>query len=214
MRDFPIFTTEYGVSSLVLKEIPYRKEAYIRIRDVQPDFFQEHLNECISFCRMCGAERIYAEGSEQLESYPLYTAVYQMRGIARPDEEKVACLFPVTEQTLDHWREIYNEKMRFVDNAAYLTISDAKELLEKKNLYFIHKDGVLIGIGLTDDDKIDCIASVVRGAGREVMLALCHSIFSETVSVEVATTNEKAVRLYNALGFIPTTVISQWYKIL
>ena len=46
MRDFPIFTTEYGVSSLILKEIPYRNEAYIRIRDVQKDFFENHLAEC------------------------------------------------------------------------------------------------------------------------------------------------------------------------
>ena len=36
MRDFPFFTTEYGVSSLSLKEVPYRQEAYIRIREVQP----------------------------------------------------------------------------------------------------------------------------------------------------------------------------------
>ena len=35
MKDFPIFTTDYGVSSLVLKEIPYKKVAYIRIRDAQ-----------------------------------------------------------------------------------------------------------------------------------------------------------------------------------
>ena len=29
MRDFPVFTTEYGVASLILKEVPYRQEAYI-----------------------------------------------------------------------------------------------------------------------------------------------------------------------------------------
>ena len=42
MRDFPIFTTEFGVSSLILKEIPYRGEAYMRIRDVSEGFFNEH----------------------------------------------------------------------------------------------------------------------------------------------------------------------------
>ena len=68
MRDFPIFTTEYGVSSLVLKEIPYKKQAYIRIRDVQEAYFAEHLQECVSFCRMCGAEVIFAEGNDKLEA--------------------------------------------------------------------------------------------------------------------------------------------------
>ena len=43
MRDFPIFTSEFGVSSLILKEIPYRGEAYIRIRDVQDGDFAEQL---------------------------------------------------------------------------------------------------------------------------------------------------------------------------
>ena len=61
MRDFPIFTTEFGVSSLILKEIPYRGEAYIRIRVGSEGFFNVHLAECVSFCRMCGAQRIFAE---------------------------------------------------------------------------------------------------------------------------------------------------------
>jgi hypothetical protein len=33
MRDIPMFTTEYGVASLVLKEIPYQAAAYITIQD-------------------------------------------------------------------------------------------------------------------------------------------------------------------------------------
>ena len=36
MKDFPFFTTEYGVASLVLKEIPYKEESYIILRDAQP----------------------------------------------------------------------------------------------------------------------------------------------------------------------------------
>ena len=58
MKDFPVFTTDYGVSSLILREIPYRREAYIHIQDVQPDQLAEHLRECVSFCRMAGAESI------------------------------------------------------------------------------------------------------------------------------------------------------------
>ena len=62
MRDFPVFTTENGVGSLVLKEIPYRKVAYITIQDsLFPEAF---LSECVDFCRAVGAERIYACGHE------------------------------------------------------------------------------------------------------------------------------------------------------
>ena len=100
MKDFPVFTTEYGVSSLILREVPYRQEAYIHIQDVQPDSLSEHLKECVSFCRMVGAEKIFAKGHEELESYPLHMAVYEMRGTAWVDPSKLENLFPVTEETV------------------------------------------------------------------------------------------------------------------
>jgi hypothetical protein len=51
MRDFPFFTSDIGVASLVLREIPYKKEAYISVRDVQPGMLPDLLAECISFCK-------------------------------------------------------------------------------------------------------------------------------------------------------------------
>ena len=54
MRNIPVFTTEFGVGSLILREIPYRQEAYIRIQDTgQPEIF---LKECVDFCKTAGAE--------------------------------------------------------------------------------------------------------------------------------------------------------------
>ena len=76
MRDFPIFTTENGVGSLVLKEIPYRGVAYITIRDSSAP--AEFLNECADFCRAVGAQHVYASGHSILESYPVYTSIVQM----------------------------------------------------------------------------------------------------------------------------------------
>ena len=96
-----MFTTEYGVASLILKEVPYRQEAYIIIQSTeQPG---ELLKECVSFCRMAGAEKIYAKGHELLEQYPLHTAVYEMRGTAWVDKDQLECLFPVTEETVFHY---------------------------------------------------------------------------------------------------------------
>ena len=57
MKDFPMFTTQYGVASLVLREIPTRGEAYITVRSSQDT--EKLLEECVSFCRACGAEKIY-----------------------------------------------------------------------------------------------------------------------------------------------------------
>ena len=65
-----MFDTEFGIASLVLKEIPYKGIAYIILREVwDPEGL---LMECVSFCRMVGAERVYATGHEALSQYPLY----------------------------------------------------------------------------------------------------------------------------------------------
>ena len=57
MKDFPCFATDDGVASLILKEIPYRQEAYIRFQDVQPGRFAPFLEECVSFCEALAAAR-------------------------------------------------------------------------------------------------------------------------------------------------------------
>ena len=212
MRDFPLFTTDFGVASLVLKEIPYREEAYITVQDVQPEGFEEHLKECVSFCRMAGAEKIFAKGHDALEQYPLHTAVYEMRGTAWVDKDQLACLFPVTEETVGRWRTIYNERMRTVDNAGTLEARDEKKILEG-GAYFVHADGELLGIGWLEYTKLLAVASVKRGAGEQVMHTLMSLVENADMTLEVASTNERATRLYEKLGFLKTAEISRWYRI-
>lgn len=213
MRDFPIFTTEYGVSSLVLKEIPYKNIAFICIRDVQKAFFGEHLAECVSFCRMCGAEAVFAAGHERLEGYPLYTAVLEMRGQAVPDREQVRCLFPVTEQTVSEWRTIYNRKMASVDNTATLESRDERKILESGGAYFIHDGGHLLGIGWLEGTKLLAVAAVRKGAGEQVMHTLLSLVEGENMVLEVASSNVRAIRLYEKLGFLKTAEHTRWYRV-
>lgn len=213
MRDFPIFTTEYGVSNLVLKEIPYKKAAYIRIRDIQPDFFREHLAECVSFCRMAGAGRIYAAGDDRLSVYPLYTAVLEMRGDAWVDREMLRSLFPVTEQTVSRWRQLYNERMAGVDNSGTLESRDEKKILDSGGAYFVHENGNLLGIGWLEAETLLAVASVRPGAGEQVMHSLMSLVEGAPMTLEVASTNDRAIRLYERLGFLKTKEISRWYDV-
>ena len=212
MRDFPMFTTEYGVGSLVLKEIPYRGAAYITIRDsAQPE---EFLTECTNFCKAVGAECVYATGHPLLEQYPFYSSVIQMSAPWEIIPETDACLFPVTESILSRWQSIYNERMQEVDNSAYLTDRGAREMLKRGDGYFVHRNGQLLGIGMAADDRIDCIASVQPGAGRDIVSALVRALMCDRILLEVASTNHRAIKLYESLGFIQTAEISKWYKII
>ena len=211
MKDIPVFATEYGIASLVLKEIPYQSAAYVTVRDsLEPERL---LEECIGFCRACGADRIYATGHSELESRPLYTAMWQMQCSlgALPDTD--AALWPVQENTLKQWQQIYNDKVRNLPNGAWLTDADARKMIDKGDGYFIHRGETLLGIGRASGDTIDWVASLQPGAGRDVLLALSHAITEETVLLTVASVNIKAVKLYENLGFLKNKELSRWFQI-
>ena len=107
MQNIPIFTTQNGVASLTLKEIPYTQKAYITLRNTQCP--TELLQECVDFCLAVGAEMIFATGHCALDEYPLHTTILEMRRLLEGLPKTDACLFPVQEKTLEQWRSIYNE---------------------------------------------------------------------------------------------------------
>ena len=211
MKDIPVFATEYGIASLVLKEIPYQSAAYVTVRDsLEPERL---LEECIGFCRACGADRIYATGHSELESRPLYTVMWQMQCSLEALPDTDAALWPVQENTLKQWQQIYNDKVRNLPNGAWMTDADARKMIEKGDGYFIHRGEVLLGIGRASGDTIDWVASLQPGAGRDVLLALSHAITEETVLLTVASVNIKAVKLYENLGFLKNKELSRWFHI-
>lgn len=213
MRDFPFFTTQYGIASLQLKEIPYRSAAYIRIREAQPEDLGALLAECRAFCAMAGAEHIYAAGHESLEGRPLHVSVYEMRGEARVDPSEIASLFPVTEKTVGRWREVYNQAMTGVSNAATLEFRDQEEILHTPGAYFVHSQGELLGIGWMEDTKLLALAAAQKGAGRTVLNTLLSTVEGADVTLEVASDNEKAIQLYESFGFVKTRELARWYEL-
>lgn len=212
MKDFPVFTTEYGVASLILKEVPYRQEAYIVIQSTEQP--EELLAECISFCRVVGAERIYVRGHEIAEKYPLHVIIYEMRGEMEADEALVAHLWPVTGETIGFWRQLLNEKMRDVDNAGTLEKKGENEILELGGAYFVHNDGQLLGAGWILGEELKLIAATEKGAGERVFQTLLSAANPERLHLQVASTNDRAIRLYERMGMIKTAELRRWYRVL
>lgn len=211
MKDFPVFTTEYGVASLMLREIPYRADAYVVIQSSETP--EKLLQECISFCRICGAERVFARGHAYLEKYPVHCTVLNMRGIARADEAQVRMLWPVTEENVGKWRALLNERMRGVDHAATLERSAEREILASNGAYFVHEEQKVIGAGWICDGELRLIAATERAAGQRVL----HTLFSagpeQELCLQVASTNDRAIRLYERNGFIKTWERYRWYRV-
>ena len=213
MKDFPMFVTDWGVASLIFKEIPYKQIAYIRIQDVQPGHIKDMVQECAQFCRAAGAEIILASGHPDLSCYPYFGSVMTMRLSGFEKEPTDACLFPVTEQTVSRWRQIYNEKMRSIDFAATMTRSDEKDILKSGGAYFVHRNGKLLGIGWMEGSEVLAVAAAERGMGETVLRALMTLADSDTVTLDVAASNARAIRLYERMGFVTTAEKNRSYRI-
>ena len=212
MKNFPFFTTEYGVAALTLKEIPYQGKAYIKILDTQePELL---LKECLDFCRAVGAEEIFASGNPYLENFPLHTALWHMRCAVESVGHTAAALWPVQPEKVKKFRAIYNEKAKKLPNSVWMDEAEEKNMLETGEGYFVHRNGELLGIGRVLGDEIRFLASVQPGAGADVVRALSNAVMGESIVLEVASVNEKALDLYTRLGFIKTAELSRWYKIL
>ena len=211
MRNIPVFTTENGVASLILKEIPYRSTAYIKIQDTsEPIAF---LKECCDFCRGLGAAKIFASG-KGLDAYPLHTSVCMLQRKREDFPVTDALLVPVQRETLEHWRQIYNQRMENVPNSSYMTVFDGEKMLQDKNGYFAYRNDELIGIGMASGSRIYAVASVVSGTGQDVLAALNSVLTGQMIEVEAATANIPAMRLYTRLGFSQVAELSRWCRIL
>jgi hypothetical protein len=212
MKDFPVFTTQHGAASLVLKQIPYSGCAYITIQDsCSPG---ELLKECSDFCQAVGASSVYASGHDYLAKFPRHTEIVLMRCQREQLDDTDAALFPVCAETLERFRQIYNDAMKAVPNASCLTADDAEKVLKDGNGYFVHRKDQLLGIGIAGGERIEAIVSLIAGCGSDVLRALNHALSGSTVEVEVATANQRAISLYNKLGFVCCKELSKWYKII
>jgi GNAT superfamily N-acetyltransferase len=212
MKDIPMFTTLYGIASLSLGEIPYRQTAYIRVRSVADDALEDLISECAQFCRAAGAERIFWT-AENMEREP-QCVIYEMRGTAWVDRAKLESLFPVTDATVKRWREVYNERMAEVDHVATLSAFDEKRIVQSGGAYFVHHEGSLLGIGWLEDTKLLAIAAAEKGTGDRVAHTLMSMVEGATMTLEVASTNERAIRLYERLGFLRTSEVTRWYRVI
>ena len=211
LKDIPIFTTDFGVASLILREIPYQAVAYVRLQDCTDPV--KTVEACVAFCRMLGAERVFATGQEALERWPLHTAVLRMACAAESLADTDAALWPLLPEQAAEFQQLYNEKIAHMPNAAWMTDADMKKTVESGEGYFVHRGGELLGLGIVSGEWIRFVASLRPGAGADVVRALAHAAVGDRLLLETATANTKAVALYQRLGFVTVREQSRWYTV-
>lgn len=208
MKNLPFFTTAFGVASLTLDQIPYTNDAYITIQSTEDP--EKLIGECADFCRAVGAEHVYACNHDYLQRFPVYTDVVEMEARREALPVSTLRLLPVTDKTAGEFCRIYNGKMHGVKTAGYMTQSK----LPLESAYFVYDGEILVGIGIAKGNRVEVVASLRKGAGKEVLCVLCQQLNADTVRLAVASENKKAIALYTALGFQKKAILNTWYKIV
>ena len=217
MKDIPVFTGQFGIGSLILREIPYKKCAYVMVRSARDGYLAEFLKECGQFCVMAGAELVLATADEPLDFLP---HVHDMLEMSCRKEILPPPLEPVELEMLHRgnggeFLRCYNALFRAVPNAATYTETDLQRILSQEQACLALVDGQPAGIGEWTNTEL-CAVGVLpefRGLGRRMTLTLLERISGPVITLRVSSANGPAMRLYQKLGFDRSRVLSRWYAL-
>ena len=210
MTDIPIYTGVDGIATLILHEIPYRREGYVLVRSVFGTL-EGLLQECAGVCRTLGAQKVFAGGEADFSGHTPYARLMERSVPCKEIPSTTAVLQPVTEETAQEWAQRYNERFREVPTAQTCTPYEIRRLAQSGEAFFVLEDGQRIGLGRVSGDRLSAVAALQPRAGRTCVCALAQQIKGEKMHLTCAVENERAMHLYDALGFSRGEISQSWY---
>lgn len=205
------------MASLVLREIPYSGAAYVLVRSVWNGQTAALLEECASFCRTAGAQRVYAsDGKNDLPAEHAYDMVMlTMPSENLPELTNPIELEPISAQNGAEYLAVYNACFRDLPGAASYGKKDLQRLIDHSSGFLTRKNGVCAGIVELEKDELAgiCVLPEFKGLGYDLALTALHRLEPSVMRLKTASSNKRALSLYRRLGFGNDTVISRWWLI-
>ena len=130
-----------------------------------------------------------------------------MNPILKPEEQAVFDL----RKLYQNFGYTSYKMSRFEEYDLYVRSKDF--LQSQQVITFADRSGKLLGIGWLRDEELLAVASVVPGAGERVMKTLLTAASEDRVTLDVASTNTRAIALYERLGFVTVGERCRWYHI-
>ena len=219
MNNIPDFTAQGGTATLILREIPISGKAYVLLRTVLPGQGENLVAECASFCRMCGAEQIFAawEDGELPFLSPAYDIYLLHVAKSALPEGRPVNLTPMTPENDAIYQRIYNRCFFHVSHALSYDRGQIARIYREGQKAFLalDADDKPYGIGELHGDELAAIAVLpkYRGMGTDLAVSLLQLCPGEDLSVTVASDNEAAMHLYEKLGFHLSGIESRWFQV-
>lgn len=218
MNNIPVFMSQGGTATLILREIPYKQTAYVLLQTVIPENLPQMVAECAAFCRECGAKQCALSSRDDAISLgpePDY-AIYQMQAekAALPAFVSPFTLTPLAPDNEDLYISLYNRCFREVTNAVTYDRSHIQRIYrEQQQAFLALLDGVPCGMGELHGNELAAVGLLpeYRGQGRELALALLEKCPGPELTLTVASDNPRAMALYEKLGFRISGTESKWY---
>ncbi|MFI3312871.1 MAG: hypothetical protein R3Y62_03205 [Eubacteriales bacterium] len=206
MKNIPLFTSEYGLATLILEEIPTKGLGFIIIRST--DNLSGLLSDGVKFCHMCGAETVYATAEAPIPGYPLAYEILEFSAKKNQLPAPIGDLklVPITAENQDTLLSYYEEAFRNVQGSGQYS-------KETQDGFLAYVGEKLVGIGAISEGKLEVIATLEPGMGYALATHLLAKIPEEIITLEVSSTNEKALNLYKKLKFSQTAVLKTYHKI-
>ena len=217
MKNIPVFTSSYGIATLILREIPWSGSAYVLIRSVWDGQTAALLEECRGFCRAVGAKHVYA--AWDTAELPAAHA-WDMIRMTRPKAGLPQSLCPVEPEPLTRenaaaYLEIYNRCFVQVPAAASYDAGSLEPLYGEDLAWLVKRGGVYAGVAEISKEGLEGIAVLPehRGLGYDLALAVLPMVPSPELRLKVASTNLRAIALYERLGFTVDGVEKRWWQL-
>ena len=217
MKNIPLFTSSYGLATLILKEISWNGRAYVLIRSVWNDQTAALLDECRSFCRAVGAEEIYASWEQEAlpadHAWDMIDMVCQKSALPAP--RQTVELEQATPETAEDYLRIYNQCFRDVPAAASYDRKSLEPLYGEDLIWLAKVRGKYAAVAEISKDGLEGIAVLpeFRGLGFDLAATVLRMVPSTEVRLKVASTNVRAGRLYDRLGFTAAGISRRWYRL-
>ena len=217
MKNIPMFTSSCGLATLILKEIAWNGRAYVLVRSVWNDQTAALLDECRSFCRAVGAEEIYASwDAEELPAEHAWDMIdMACPKSALPAPRQTVELEQATPETAEDYLRIYNQCFRDVPAAASYDRKSLEPLYGEELIWLAKVHGQYAAVAEISKEGLEGIAVLpeFRGLGYDLAAAVLRMVPSTEVRLKVASTNVRARRLYDRLGFAETGISRRWYRL-
>ena len=216
MKDIPLFTSDCGLATLILREIGWSGSAYVLVRSVWNGRVAGLLDECARFCRAVDAKQIFA--CWETAELPARHA-YDMLDMACPKSKLPpggpVDLEPLTRDNAGDYLRIYNECFRQVPAAASYDKKSLEPLYGEDLAWLARVDGQYAAVAEISKAGLEGIGVLppFRGLGYDLALAVMAMVPSPEVRLKVASTNARARALYARLGFAETGVSRRWYRL-